>query len=320
MISKRISLCFKTGTTNHTIHSNMLSRAIIKSSIELYGGEIVNKLIHHPFATTDLLPFVIANNGRKEYLLPKPLFSLITEKDEKVSNYKAIKKARYITEKALNNFIKDNEAQFSLLEVEKGVVKLKDEKITIELISETRPRNALLRAAPPISKKEEETVSNQFFFTELQNIKKHGYYFIITAENENIMEILVNSIKLLRDRGLGGDISTGFGTFEILDIDDYSFGDEKEEQRLLLSHWIPGEEDKKAKIEILYYDLLSYSPISLSNKNQPLSLKSTTLICSGSIIRNANQRVVGTYKNIGFENEPSLSWGYAITKGVKNNE
>ena len=41
MIAKRISLYFNSGASNQYYHSNTLARALIRTSIELYGEEII---------------------------------------------------------------------------------------------------------------------------------------------------------------------------------------------------------------------------------------------------------------------------------------
>ncbi|UJG44413.1 MAG: type III-A CRISPR-associated RAMP protein Csm4 [Candidatus Heimdallarchaeum endolithica] len=318
MISKRISLYFNSGASNQNFHSNTLARAIISNSIELYGEEVVKKLTSQPFAVTDLFPFIKSEKG-KIFLLPKPLFPLFLVEGQ-IINYKAFKKAKYITEKAFEIYTKDGQDKFTQLDVEKGIIKLIKEETKIEFVSDVRPRNALLRATPPSTKSDEQRETNQFFFTEMFGLEKNGCYFVISAQDKNNMEILLSSIKLLAHRGLGGDISVGNGSFKIDSIEDYTTDASETQQKMLLSNWIPSLKDKEEGISIKYYNLLEYSPISITSKQTPNPLKATRLIQAGSIIENVHSEIIGTHIQIGTEKEPSFSWGYALTRGIKGIE
>ncbi len=315
MISKRVSLYFNSGAYNQYFHSNTLARAIIRNSIELYGEEVVEQLTSQPFAVTDLFPF-INKESEKIFLLPKPLIPLISDKGE-IINYKAFKKAKYITEKAFDHYTKSGQDKFSLLDIERSIIKLKDEETKIEFINHVRPRNALIRATALSVKSDEQRETNQFFFTEMFDLRKNGFYFIVSSQDCNVMEILLSSIKLLTHKGLGGDISVGIGSFKIDSITDYTIETDETHQRMLLSNWIPSLRDKDEGISLKYYNLLEYSPISITSRQTPNPLKTTRLVQTGSVIENVHSDIIGTHLQIGTEKEPSFSWGYAITRGVK---
>ena len=244
----------------------------------------------------------------------------LISKGEEIINYKSFKKAKFITEQAFNEFTNKGNEKFSKLDVEKGIIKLKNEEAKIDFITNVRPRNALLRATPPSIKTEEERETNQFFFTELFDVEKNGFYFIVSSQDNSVMKVLLSSITLLAHKGLGGDISVGIGNFKIDSIEEYKLEENETSQRVLLSHWIPSAKDKDEGIALKYYNLREYSPISITSKQTPNPLKTTRLVQTGSIIENVQSEIIGTHIQIGTEKEPSFSWGYALTRGIKGIE
>ncbi|MHA1401866.1 MAG: type III-A CRISPR-associated RAMP protein Csm4 [Candidatus Heimdallarchaeaceae archaeon] len=320
MIIKRITLSYNTGITNETITSNTLGRALINCAVELYGHEIVEDIISSPFSTSDLLP--VLNNKKtkkKEYILPKPLLPLNLDFDDSRISYKGYKKSKYITEQAFNDILRFAEEEYELprLKTEKGIIQLEDDKLEIEFLNESRPRNALLRANSLSLTSERERETGEFFFTEIFTSKTSQYYFVLSAETKETIEKIIGALNLLQHRGLGGNLSSGFGAFEILEIKEQeSDKEEKSKLKMLLSHWIPSIEEVKNKVELKYYQLVSYSPIAKTIRNNPIPLRKTKFITSGSIISNVDNKIIGTHKQVGTEEEPSLAWGYAIFKGV----
>ncbi len=328
MICKRVNLTFLSGTTSSVVISHKLSRALLANAVMLYGEEIVEKVQKFPFAVTDLLPIVKNTKNNKEvYLLPKPLLPFSAFKGKEQSQFKQFKKASYITEEAFIEVLKayeKNEQLQESLDVTDGIIKHKKLELEYRLLSDSRPHNALLRSVPvsnPESKKEtdDEIASNQFFYSEQFISQMSRYYFLIATEHEETMTIILNALKLLADNGLGGDISVGAGNFRIDKIqesNDCCKG--KSKNKILLSSWLPSEDDlKKEKIAIPYYRLLHYQPISRFKESYPITLKPTRFIGSGSIIvSNFTGQIIGKHHEIGIQNERSLAWGYAITLGV----
>lgn len=315
----RVILETKTSFQLDSLGSNKLSRALIACVHMLYGVEGVENIKKSNFATSDLLLWTKEKGtSKKIFLLPKPIFPIEIKEQGNISILKKYKKSKYITEQALESFTDKMNKQLSgkpIFKIEKGIISIQQQKIYDDLIvKEIRAHNTLTRATinPPLQQEKESKTEN-FFFSERYKLQNSGLYFIFSIDNKELHDIIIASIQLLAERGLGKKISTGAGAFNILKIEKMDLPEiDPSESSILISHWIPSKQEIKSDIYPETYKIEKFQPINQNNKDKLAPLDSVNYITSGSILRNADKRIIGTYYEIGTEDNPQLSWGKAI--------
>lgn len=315
----------KTSFQLDSLGSNKLSRALIACVRMLYGVEGVENIKKSNFATSDLLLWTKEKGtSKKIFLLPKPIFPIEikeqnnTKEQSNFSILKKYKKSKYITEQALESFTDQMNKQLSgepIFKIEKGIISIKQQEIYDDLIvKEIRAHNTLTRATiNPTIQLEKEGKTENFFFSERYKLRNSGFYFIFAVDNEELHDMIIASIQLLAERGIGKKISTGAGAFNILKIEKMDLPEiDPSESSILISHWIPSKQEIKSDIYPETYKIEKFQPINQNNKDKLVPLDSVNYITSGSILRNADKRIIGTYYEIGTEDNPQLSWGKAI--------
>lgn len=315
----RVILETKTSFQLDSLGSNKLSRALIACVHMLYGFEGIANIKKSNFATSDLLLWTKEKGtSKKIFLLPKPIFSIEIEEQSNISVLKKYKKSKYITEQALEYFTDKMNKQLSgepVFKIEKGIISIKQQEIYDDLIvKEIRAHNTLTRATKnPTIQQEKESKTENFFFSERYKLRNSGLYFIFAVDNEELHDMIIASIQLLAERGLGKKISTGAGAFTILKIEKMDLPEiDPSESSILISHWIPSRQEIESDIYPETYKIEKFQPINQNNKDRLVPLDSVNYITSGSILRNADKRIIGTYYEIGTEDNPQLSWGKAI--------
>ena len=309
----------KTSFQLDSLGSNKLSRALIACVHMLYDDKGVEKIKNSNFATSDLLLWTKEKGTNKKiFLLPKPIFPIEIKKQSNINILKKFKKSKYITEQALESFTEQINKHLSgepYLLIEKGIISQSQQEIHKDLmVKEIRAHNTLTRAIiNPTIQQEKEGKTENFFFSERYKLRNSGLYFIFAVDNEELHDMIIASIQLLAERGIGKKISTGAGAFNILKIEKMDLPEiDQSESSILISHWIPSRQEIESDIYPETYKIEKFQPINQNNKDKLVPLDSVNYITSGSILRNADKRIIGTYYEIGTEDNPQLSWGKAI--------
>ncbi|MDR1820391.1 MAG: type III-A CRISPR-associated RAMP protein Csm4 [Methanobrevibacter sp.] len=147
------------------------------------------------------------------------------------------------------------------------------------------------------------------FYTEGKMFKKSGLFFIIEfSDDENekkYKDIIKSVIRFLRDRGFGGDISTGKGHFDY-EIEDFSLPSYESNYFLTLSQYIPSDENLNRINENSFYEISSKRG---RNSNGEIR-KKVSFFKEGSVFPHYNE-FYGKIVESG-ENSPASEYGYAF--------
>jgi CRISPR-associated protein Csm4 len=213
-------------------HSDTLFSAICHSWLMLYGKSDLEDMLRKfqqsgenntkpPFCFSSAFPFV-QENEQFNYYFPKPLFPAIStanidseylDSDEVTEKLKPLKDIDWITKEFFEKWLtidrKDlPENIFQELQTHLCSAKTKSDLLDKQIKTSIRPRVAL----DPVSSE-----SRLFFFGMTRFLQESGLYFLISW-NENYRAKWETKFKavmrLLGDTGIGGERSSGYGTFD----------------------------------------------------------------------------------------------------------
>jgi CRISPR-associated protein Csm4 len=298
------------------ISSDTLYGSICSSLSNLYENfdemlELLRK--KPPFLISSAFPFV-GKEGTNHFF-PKPI-----ERSQKPANMdkldliklkkiKKLKNAKYIHESIFNEWINDEVNDAYLInnindyKIKDGLVfpdKL-DLKFSIESLDIAR--NSINR----------QSQFSDIFYSSGDKYKNAGLYFMVrflSKENENKYKPVIESaIKFLRDRGFGGDISSGKGHFDIGDISDKEIIHQPEEgaKIISLSHYHPDINEIKTFLEKkdLWYDIYTKRGRDSTGRMR----KQVRFFTEGSTFPNLNKDLYGESISVG---DKAVEFGYAF--------
>lgn len=239
----------KPKSTFPELHSDTLFGAIIYSINELFPSIIeqtVEEFLNNnpPFLVSSSFPFLSIDNNKKRFYPMIMLNDKIDDDKIDISVFKEFKKVRYIEEDifleilkgklTINNILKNFNNYFRLDNL------LMKEKIYIEPYSSKIivPNNCINRL---------NNFTDIFYSEGLKYIEDNGVFCFIEIINEDYKSIIESSIRFLKDRGFGNDISTGKGQFDY-EIDYINFSDLynpkfNTNKFMTLSRFIPNDND-----------------------------------------------------------------------------
>jgi len=328
MRKTRITLHFPSRVTIDSHNSTKIVRAIIYAYSLLYGKEETDNLINEEFATTDLLYWAQRGEDKDKeiYFYPKPIHSKKLSKELGNSQYtrlKTYKKITFVSESIIKDYY---DKMLSFLRGENNVIVknklafLENEHINIIRKFSKKAYNML-----PRIRTGNENTSQEFFFVPEQWIGNGGLYFELVYDKEAIFQKIKTAIYFLEDRGIGKKISSGDGNFKIKKVENLpsNKNEDKSDLKLLLSHWIPSQNDINKGIIPVYYSLIKYQPImqkvDLISPREAFPHKTIHMITSGSIVSSTSSipLIIGKNVEINHENEPkNIVWGRAVTHPI----
>jgi len=199
----------------------------------VHGNEELEKILEQfkngrpPFKISSIFP---KKNG--VYYVPKPITSYFT--DETVKDFKDMwiikkaKKIQWITVQDFDKVIKGEKKIDEILKKSENVSFVKDM---------IQPGNSINRLSS--------STEGNLFFRSLYKHDNTDLYFLLNASNKKIEKKVLDSIRFIRDRGLGGGSSTGHGDFEFSGVEEFErlAPPKSAEQFITLSLYMPKEDE-----------------------------------------------------------------------------
>ena len=287
------------------LHSDTLFGAITSAISELYPeklDEMINEFENGmpPFLLSSAFPVIFGEQKVRFY--PKLLLaSDLAGIDSKI--IKDYKKVDYIEEKIFNKLINGEISENDILNDYKSYKRFsnlllsKDIDVDIGLGENILPNNSVNRL----------TTDTKIFYSSGDSYKNMGLFFIVQVFKEEYRDVLISSVKFLKDRGFGRDISTGKGHFDFeIEEDNLSCEIHDENSFVSLSRFIPKEDDLKLIDENSFYEISSKRGRDKSGEIR----KQVRFFKEGSVFSNTSL----TYGKIVKSGEvnPAVEYGYAF--------
>ena len=286
------------------LHSDTLFGAITSVISELYPDKVEGMLnefenSNPPFLISSAFP-VIFNGDEKIRFYPKIILEEdFTNIDTKI--IKDYKKVEYIEERLFRLII---DGRISHRDILKDYDKYRrfsnllfSRKIDADIAFgwDITSHNSVNRS---ISK-------SSVFYTQGDRYYNMGLYFLCKLYDDEYESILKAALKFLKDRGFGGDISTGKGHFDY-EIKDYSFlkDDSQKNMFTTLSRFTPTVDDLKSVNEKSFYEISSKRGRGKSGEIR----KQIRFFREGSVFNNSKQ----FYGQIIKSGEKSVEYAYAF--------
>jgi len=206
---------FKTPLRSDTLFG-LLCWAIRQTSNEKRLEDLLRLFSQRkpPFLLSSAFPFTQKNGARIHYL-PRPCWKPLSLQDvsqntpvdlEVLASLKKFKKLRYLTK---NTFLQIAEGKMSFLELFKSQPK------DLEPLTRQVPHNTINHLSNSVLEE------GGFFFTEEYSCPSGcGLYFLMEADPQ-LLPDLTAALFFLQHFGMGGDRSTGKGSF-IIEIADFN--------------------------------------------------------------------------------------------------
>jgi len=320
-----------------SLHSDRIFGAIISSISQLYTKDFVEELLEEfkenpPFILSSAFPVIFNENNLNESIrfFPKIIGNWKIEDGEiDLDKRKKFKKVEYIQEKLFFQLLNRGLNETDLINsIDKDYIiknKLIFEK---ELLNEVKDKKFKKTVIPNNMVNRLNNSSEQIFYSEGYEYSKleMGLFFCIKFLNnqEKYEKIIKAAIRFLRDRGFGGDISTGKGQFDYEIIDESNIDGisshrdnwDNNSSFITLSRFIPSENDlnniKKADIGKVAYEILSKRGKSSTNELR----KRVRFFKEGSTFPSFNE-YYGRIINSGTELNPAVEYGFAFPIEIK---
>ena len=287
------------------LHSDTLFGALTYAVSELYP-DLVDDMINEfeqgrpPFLISSTFP-VIFNEDEKIRFYPKIIIdSDLSQIDSKI--IKDYKKVEYIEEKLFYALINGEITEKELLNNYKNYYRfsnlLMSEKLDVDIGfgENILPNNSVNRLVN----------ETKIFYTQGYSYKNIGLFYLVQVFDDDYIKIIESSMKFLKDRGFGRDISTGKGQFdfEIETVNNFVDSD-GENMFVTLSRLIPKEDDLRGINEYSYYEIDSKRGRDKSGEIR----KQVRFFKEGSMFPNFLE-TYGKIVKSGKVN-PSIEYGYA---------
>lgn len=239
------------------LHSDTLFGAITSAINDLYPNKVEDMLnefenSNPPFLISSTFPVIFKDDEKIKFYPKIILGDDFTDMDTKI--IKDYKKVKYIEERLFRLLI---DGKISHRDILKDYDKyqrfsnlLFSRKIDADIGFDENitPNNSVNR------------LFNQtnIFYTQGDSYYNMGLYFLCKIYDDEYDDILKASLKFLKDRGFGRDISTGKGHFDY-EIRDYSFLEDNTQKNMFttLSRFTPTVDDLKSVDANSFYEISS---------------------------------------------------------------
>ncbi len=251
-------------------HSDTIFSAMCFSHLQLYGQEELEMLLcnfitrNPPFLLSSVFPFY-GEDSPKIFLFPKPHI-IPMDIDHEGGSWDKLKKASYISKTVFEDCLV-NGVESILRGLSDGNLCLKGETILdeseasllkVEKLYEKRqsPRNTIKRLKP----------TSTIYYIGATSYTNSGMYLLMNTTEEYIGRI-DNVLNLLRDEGIGGERTLGYGRFDFFREKLEMIEADESEAFVTLSLYHPTEDEVKifaANVRLLRYKLLTRDGFALS--------------------------------------------------------
>lgn len=295
------------------LHSDTLFGAILSAISELYPSiieEMLNEfqLNNPPFIISSTFPFIF-NEDKKIRFFPKIILDSDLGSIENKTLLKSYKKAEYFEENIFSDLINGKISEVNIINnlednfyLKGNLLLSEDYDIDIKMSSSILPNNSINRLT---------NETEGIFYSEGDEYKNMGLFFFVEIFDDEYEKIIKASLKFLKDRGFGKDISTGKGQFDFeieeVNISDLNDGDiQKGDYFITLSRFIPNTDDLKGIEHASSYEIDSKRGRDKSGEIR----KEVKFFKEGSTFV-YNQEYPGQIVNSG-KNRPAIEYGYAF--------
>ncbi len=221
------------------LHSDTLFGAILSAISEIFPSkvdEIINDFENNnpPFLLSSTFPSI-----KFKRFYPK----IILENNQSIINDKNVlkeyKKVEYIEEEIFIDLIKNRLSESDILNnfdeytVLNSLLFKNGLCEDVEISSTIIPHNNINRL----------TNETEIFYSEGEEFNNMSLFFIIKFNNPEYESVIKASLKFLKDRGFGKNISTGQGQFDYEIINEDLDFNETGERFITLSRFIPSHND-----------------------------------------------------------------------------
>ncbi|MFX0173066.1 MAG: type III-A CRISPR-associated RAMP protein Csm4 [Candidatus Hodarchaeota archaeon] len=300
------------------LQSDQIAGALLYAMGILYGQDLVSNQINinnPPFQVSSAFPFFHSVDNNEVRCFPFPMIFPPKLSTKDYSLIKILKKAKFIEEGLFWNLIT---SKLSNEDLYQGVQENYRVLCSCLIPNETRIQRSSLettyRSHNQINRLNSKSI--QFFQSISSTFQNAGLYFILKVINSDWINYLKTSLEFLQDQGLGGNISTGQGWFNV-SYDDYStlphFS--SAEKHILLSLYSPKPiEIKNLDPSNSQYELIFRQSRSRNGKMR----RSLHLFTPGSILsfHTPVESPIGTIRIVGnpkLSPFPAFVWSQALS-------
>lgn len=302
--------------------SNMIFGAICVAIKEIYGEDGLDQMLdlfdgkNSPFVLSSAFPFVNGSDG-KHHFLPK----LIVEPfKEPITNYwdqaKEFKKVRWIHQDIFNDWINGNTSELNIIKefgtgykTKGGLLIQKETDLDPKLIITDVAHNQLNRLS---------NRSENFFYSTGAYFRNVGFFFLIAFFDKSYELKIISALKFLEDRGLGGDISSGHGQFEIESVENGGVITEpdKADSFTTLSLYSPGSEFDSFDKSQAWYELVKIQ----GRCKDGFVKKPLFMLKEGSTFPCSDQKYNGKIEEVRPEPKRVVEYGIAFPINMRRHQ
>lgn len=233
-----------------SLHSDTIFGAIIYSLTQLYPDEIEEIISPFldgtpPFLISSSFPYIEAGKERLR-LYPK----IFERPHYDPENMKELKRVRFVEESIFRKWAAGE------LNEEKII---KSFHIEDKYVFENRPSknskyNEMEIHIPHNKINRLNSASEAIFYSRTKVYYNMGRFFLLKFYEKSYKKYVKSALKLLSDRGFGGDISVGYGQF-YYEIDKNPLKDCDGNRFVTLSRYIPQEDEIKLLKEDAWFEI-----------------------------------------------------------------
>lgn len=290
---------FKAEVSFPSLHSDTIFGAIIYSLDQLYPEEMEDLI--SPFLTREP-PFLVSSSfpfiqNDKNYLRFYP--KIIEEPGYyKPENIKKLKRIRFIEESIFKKWAAGELNEEKIIEsfyiTQDGYVFENKPSIRLGETEVFIPHNRINRL---------NSTSDAIFYSKAKAYHNMGKFFLIKFYEKSYKKYIRTALNFLSDRGFGGDISVGYGSF-YYEINKNSLKDCNGDRFVTLSRYIPHDDE----IKLLKKD--SWFEIGSKRSRGPDGeiRKQVRFFKEGSTFRNHEKEIYGRVVRVG---DPAIEYGFA---------
>ena len=281
------------------LHSNTIFGALCSALTELYDEDVDKfKDDKPPFLISSAFPCI-----ENEYFFPMPITKLVRiEEDRKVYGaLKDLKKVRYVHGSIFEEIRKGTSFLDFVGKIgneykeRSGFLVDKEVDVDYNIESIERVHNRLNRL----------TFKSEYYFKTGKIFRDASLFFLIKF-NENYRKKVDSALSFLVDRGFGGSITRGMGSFE------FEWGELKLNEfdgpyLITLSLYLPGKEFKQFGREVWY------EPLRIQGRHASGIMKrGVVMLKEGSTFRNIGREFYGKIVDVGDDKIKITQYGIAF--------
>ncbi|WP_026487326.1 type III-A CRISPR-associated RAMP protein Csm4 [Caldanaerobius polysaccharolyticus] len=284
------------NVTEYIVHSDTLFSGILNCYSLLYGKKRTDEIVERVLCED--LPFKLSSAFLyidEEYLIPKPIN---LDLSAVVGDFKKAKKIRYVP---LDYSYKQAKSEVYI----KGPIMITKNYDRIFSIDE-RPRVTLDRI---------EHSSEIYYLSSCTFGENVGLWFYLDVYDTGIEKEIQAAIRLLGDEGLGGERTYGFGLFCVDFCEEKDNFDLESDQYLLLSLFLPSEDDD-LKDGLISYELTERGGYVYSPFSSNLKKKKVRMFLEGSVFKKKYNGKIADVTPDNFNTHKVLRYGIPYWKPI----